>query len=78
WHEPVEVSLLERFLLPLLDGRRSHEQLAQFLVAEAHAKRMRFVKDEKPLTDEAELQAFTLRQVGFALRDLRRKGLLLA
>ncbi|MBU2288610.1 MAG: class I SAM-dependent methyltransferase, partial [Gammaproteobacteria bacterium] len=39
WHEPVEVSLLERFLLPLLDGRRSHEQLAQFLVAEAHAKR---------------------------------------
>jgi SAM-dependent methyltransferase len=64
WHELVGLSLLERCLLPLLDGKHSHEALAQHLATEARAGRLRFIKDEKPLTEEA------------ALRDLRRKALI--
>ncbi|MDR6538105.1 class I SAM-dependent methyltransferase [Variovorax soli] len=76
WHELVGLSLLERCLLPLLDGKHSHEALAQHLANEACAGRLRFIKDEKPLTDEAALRAFTQRQVALALRDLRRKALI--
>jgi methyltransferase-like protein/SAM-dependent methyltransferase len=76
WHELVGLSLLERCLLPLLDGKHSHEALAQHLAAEARAGRLRFIKDEKPLTEEAALREFTQRQVALALRDLRRKALI--
>ena len=76
WHELVGLSLLERCLLPLLDGEHSHEALAEHLAAEARAGRLRFIKDEKPLTDEADLREFTKQQVALALRDLRRKALL--
>jgi len=78
WHELVGLSLLERCLLPLLDGEHSHEALAEHLAAEARAGRLRFIKDEKPLTDEATLREFTRKQVAAALRDLRRKALLKA
>ena len=76
WHELVGLSLLERCLLPLLDGKHSHEALAQHLATEARAGRLRFIKDEKPLTDEAALREFTQQQVALALRDLRRKALI--
>lgn len=78
WHEPVALSLLERSLLPLLDGAHTHEALAEHLAAEARAERLRFIKDEKPLTDEDGLREFTRQQVALALSDLRRKGLLAA
>jgi SAM-dependent methyltransferase len=78
WHEPVGLSLLERSLLPLLDGAHSHEALAEHLAAEVRADRLRFIKDEKPLTDPAQLKEFAQQQVALALRDLRRKALLTA
>lgn len=76
WHEQVELSPLERVLLPLLDGQHSHDDLAGHLVAEARSGRLRLIKDDKPLTDEEALREFARQQVGFALRDLRRKALL--
>lgn len=78
WHELVGLSLLERCVLPLLDGAHSHEQLAEHLRSEALAERLRFVKDDKPLSEEAELLDFTRQQVALVLRDLRRKALLIA
>ena len=78
WHEQVPLSVLERCLLPLLDGKHSHEALAEHLAAEARAERLRFIKDEQPLTDEDALRDFTRQQVALALKDLRRKGLLTA
>jgi SAM-dependent methyltransferase len=78
WHEHVTVSLLERSLLPLLDGTRSHEALAEHLEAEVRSDRLRFVKDEKPLTDPAAVREFARQQVAVALDALRRKGLLTA
>jgi hypothetical protein len=78
WHEPVALSLLERCLLPLLDGSHSHEALAEHLASEARAERLRFIKDDKPITDANALKEFTLKQVELALADLRRKALLVA
>ncbi|MDM0034597.1 class I SAM-dependent methyltransferase [Variovorax sp. J22P271] len=77
WHEQVALSPLERLLLPLLDGRHAHEDLAGHLVAEAQAGRLRLIgKDDKPLAGDEALREFARQQVGFALRDLRRKALL--
>ncbi len=78
WHEHVTVSLLERSLLPLLDGTHSHEALAEHLEAEVRSDRLRFVQDEKPLTDPAAVREFARQQVAVALDALRRKGLLTA
>lgn len=78
WHEQVPLSVIERCLLPLLDGGHSHQALADFLAAEARAERLRFIKDEQPLTNEEALRDFTRQQVALALKDLRRKGLLTA
>jgi hypothetical protein len=78
WHESVALTLLERSLLPLLDGAHSHDALVEHLAAEVRADRLRFIKDEKPLTDPAELEEFAQQQVALALRELRRKALLTA
>lgn len=78
WHEQVPLSVIERCLLPLLDGKHSHDALAEFLAGEARAERLRFIKDEQPLTQEEALRDFTRQQVTLALKDLRRKGLLTA
>ena len=78
WHEHVTVSLLERSLLPLLDGTHSHEALAEHLEAEVRSDRLRFVKDDKPLTEPAAVREFARQQVALALDALRRKALLTA
>jgi len=78
WHEPVVLSLLERSLLPLLDGKHSHEALAQHLEAEVRGDRLRFVKDDKPLTEPSAVKEFARQQVALALASLRRKALLTA
>ncbi len=78
WHEPVKLSLLERSLLPLLDGSHSHEALAAHLEAEVHGDRLRFVKDDQPLTEPSAVKEFARQQVALALAALRRKALLTA
>ena len=78
WHEVVQLSVLERCLLALLDGAHSHDALAEHLMAEAHAGRLRFSKDGQPLTQDGALHDFARQQVTLALNDLRRKGLLVA
>ncbi|MDM0045516.1 methyltransferase regulatory domain-containing protein [Variovorax dokdonensis] len=78
WHEMVELSVLERCLLPLLDGEHSAEDLVDFLVEEARAQRLRFFKHEQALTDADTLRAFAAEQVAMALRDLRQKAMLQA
>ena len=78
WHEPVELSLLERCVLPLLDGTHSHEALADHLAAEALAGRLRFIRDDQPLGERSALREFTRQQVALVLKDLHRKALLTA
>ncbi|WP_440533798.1 methyltransferase regulatory domain-containing protein [Variovorax sp. YR566] len=76
WHEPVVLTLLEQSLLPLLDGTHSHDALAEHLEAEVRSDRLRFVKDDKPLTDPSAVREFARQQVSLALDGLRRKALL--
>jgi methyltransferase-like protein len=69
------LTLLERCLLPLLDGAHSHDALAEHLAKEAQEGRLRFVKDDQPITEGPALRDFTRQQVMLGLRDLRRKAL---
>jgi SAM-dependent methyltransferase len=78
WHEHVQLSQLERCLLPLIDGAHGPDAMAEHLLAEARAERIRFMKDGQPMTDESVLREFAVQQVALALKDLRRKGLLAA
>jgi methyltransferase-like protein len=78
WHESIGLTLLERSLLPLLDGAHSHEDLAEHLLAEVNANRLRFINGEKPLTEPGARKEFARQQVALALCDLRRKALLTA
>lgn len=78
WHEPVVLTLLEQSLLPLLDGTRSHDALAEHLEAEVRSDRLRFIKDAEPLTEPPAIKEFAREQVALALDALRRKALLAA
>lgn len=78
WHEQMALTLLERSVLPLLDGSHDHEQLATHLEREAQADRLRFMKNDQPITDPAELRGFVREQLALALGGLWRKGLLIA
>ncbi|MGJ7610795.1 MULTISPECIES: methyltransferase regulatory domain-containing protein [unclassified Variovorax] len=78
WHESVALSPLERSLLGQLDGTRSHDALAEHLEAEVRDGRLRFVKNDQPLTDPSEVKEFARQQVALALASLRRKALLTA
>ena len=76
WHEYAEMSAVQRSLMPLLDGKHGHAALADFLWAEARAKRLIFFKDGQTVTDDQQMQDFSHEQLAFALEDLLRKGVL--
>ena len=78
WHDSVALTALERCLLPLLDGAHSHEMLADHLVGEVLADRLRFVQNDKPLTETSAIKELALKHVALGLNDLRRKALLVA
>jgi len=78
WHDSVGLTALERCLLPLLDGAHSHAMLADHLVNEVLADRLRFVHDDNPLAETSALKEFALKQVAIGLNDLRRRALLVA
>lgn len=78
WHESISVSDIERTLLPLLDGTRSHEALAVYVAGEVSAGRLCFITDGYLLRDKALLHSFAQQQVGEALENLQRMGFLQA
>lgn len=78
WHELVALTALERTLLPCLDGAHDAAQLLDHVLAEVRAGRLRFFKDQQPVTEGAAVEAIAREQVGVALHQLRRKGLLIA
>lgn len=78
WHERIELSLLERSLLPLLDGAHTHPQLAAHVHDEARAGRLIFHQDGKPVSTDAARATLAREQVPRVLEDLRHKALLIA
>jgi len=78
WHELVGLTALERCLLEVLDGQHGRDALAAHVAAAVRTDRLRFLKDGRPLADDAQAEAFVAQQIAQALHDLRRKGLLVA
>jgi len=76
WHENATLSAAQRCLMPLLDGTHNHIELADFLLAEGHSKRLIFLKDGQPVTGDKDLHESSREQLASALSDLLRKGVL--
>ena len=56
WHEGVLLPPVDRHLLPLLDGTRDREALVQKLLPLLRKDVIRFYRDGRHLTEEAELR----------------------
>lgn len=56
WHEPVMLDAAAAFLLPLLDGKHTQNELLKALVEEVKAGRLHFFRDGAPVTDAAGLR----------------------
>ncbi len=56
WHEEVPLPPVDRHLLPLLDGRRDRDTLVQKLLPLLRKDVIRFYRDGRHLTEEAELR----------------------
>jgi methyltransferase-like protein/SAM-dependent methyltransferase len=75
WHESIPLSPLERSIVPLLDGKHTHKQIAAHLAGESRAGRLRAARNGEPVP-ETEIDAFMLEELGPALKMLQRKALL--
>lgn len=79
WHERTPLSVLERCLLPWLDGEHDHDALLAHLSALVRDGTLHLLRDGAPLAQDSPDAAAMLRQqLQDALRDLQRKGLLIA
>ena len=75
-HEVVKLSDLSLNLLPLLDGTRDREALADALAARARAGDLTVQKEGQPIADPAEVRAALAATLGPALDALARDALL--
>ncbi len=75
-HEVVKLSDLSANLLPLLDGTRDREAIADALTARALAGDLTVQKEGQPMTDPAEIHAALAATIGPALEVLARDALL--
>ena len=75
-HEVVRLSDLTLNLLPLLDGTRDREALADALAARALAGDLTVQKEGQPITDVGEARAALAAALGPALEALARDALL--
>jgi methyltransferase-like protein len=78
WHEGVAVVPLESFLLPLLDGHRTHDMLVKDVAKAALAEELVFSKDGQAMGRSEVPNDFVRAEVVKALHSLRRKGFLTA
>ena len=56
WHEELQLSPVDRFLVPLLDGTHSRDDLVDAIVVLARQDVIRYERDGRRITDEAELR----------------------
>ena len=76
WHETVPLSVVERWLLPELDGTRDRQALADLLLMHAAQGRIAFLQQGQPVAGEAQLAACALEQVDLMLARLPQLKLL--
>jgi methyltransferase-like protein len=77
WHDYMALDVLQRTVLPMLDGRQGEEELVAALLQETQAGRLQFLNQGQPITDAAQLQRSAREQLRAALQALRHKALLM-
>ena len=76
WHETVHLSIVERWLLPALDGNHDRGALIDLLLMHAQEGRVSFSRDGRPVTDQAQLPACAAEHVDLMLSRLSQMKLL--
>jgi hypothetical protein len=78
WHENVALPVVERWLLPELDGSRDRAALIESLQAHVAAGHVAFQRDGKPITDAAGIAASAEEHVDAMLARILQSKLLKA
>ncbi|QEY71417.1 hypothetical protein [Pseudomonas denitrificans (nom. rej.)] len=55
WHESVTLDAFSALLLPLLDGCHTQDELLEVIADAVAEGRLGFLRDDRPITDRAEL-----------------------
>lgn len=76
-HEPVELDVVARHLLPLLDGTNDVAALAASLNQAVKSETIGFVREGQRVTDDAEIEACIADHLGRVLRQLEGQAVLL-
>jgi methyltransferase-like protein/SAM-dependent methyltransferase len=76
WHEDVDLTLIDKHLLPLLDGTRDGDELKEELLFIALADLIRFERDGERLTDDADIRAAVAEHVDALPQRLQQMRLL--
>ena len=76
WHNNVELALVQRCILPHLDGRHSHDELVACLLDAARAGKLHFHRDGQPITQAKALGDVACNHLHEALAGLRWNALL--
>jgi methyltransferase-like protein len=76
-HEPVELDVVARHLLPLLDGTNDAAALAASLNQAVKSETIGFVREGQRVTDDAEIEACIADHLGRVLRQLEGQAVLL-
>ncbi len=76
-HEPVELDVVARYLLPLLDGTNDNAALAASLSQAVKGGAIAFMRDGQRVTDDAEIKACITDHLGRVLQQLEGQAVLL-
>lgn len=76
WHESVSLPPVDRHLVPLLDGTRDRDTLVDHLLPLLRTDVIRFYRDGRQLTDEAQLRSAAAQYVDETPQRLEAMGLL--
>jgi methyltransferase-like protein/trans-aconitate methyltransferase len=77
-HEPVQLDVLSRQLLKVLDGTRGHDELVDHLVECVRKEWLEIKKNGQPIQDPGELREALATAMHGALERLAGKGVLVA
>ena len=76
WHENTQLNIVEYSLLPLLDGQHDVTALHEHIHQEVTKGQITFSKQDRVITDPAELEISINEHLQASLISLKRKGLL--
>jgi len=76
WHQPIQLTPLQRYLLPLLDGATQPEALVEVVLREVEQGRLHVMREGQPLTNGDAVAASVREQVNASLNLLMLNAML--